>query len=85
MDASAISLPSPNEIINLEPQINSTESIESNILLWVILGVLVAVITMSTVLSFKLWALERELSVESIPDYESLRYVYGRVNDWHSH
>lgn len=42
-------------------------------LMWLIFGVLVAVIALNTLLLFKLWALEKELSVDAMPDYESLR------------
>lgn len=66
-----------NHYIKSEPQTISSkvsESIEPSIIIWLIFGVLIAVITLNTVLLFKLWALERELSFESMPDFESLRY-----------
>lgn len=76
-DTSPLSIqPSSNQCNNSEPQTISSkvsESIERSILIWLIFGVLVAVISLNSILLIKLWALERELSIESIPDYESLR------------
>lgn len=77
-DTSPLSVqPSANQCNNnSEPQTISSkvsESIERSILIWLIFGVLVAVISLNSILLIKLWALERELSIESIPDYESLR------------
>lgn len=72
-----LTIPNANhQFTSLEPQTISSkvsESVERSVLIWLIFGVLVAVITLNTVLLFKLWALERELSIESLPDYESLR------------
>lgn len=64
------------EYSNFEPIVEPEEvsqSKEAGILLWLTFSILIAVIIMSAVLSFKLWKLEKELSVEPIPDYESLR------------
>lgn len=61
---------------NVPTQFDQNESggsFERTILMWLIFGVLVAVIGLTTVLLFKLWSLEHELSVEAIPNYETLR------------
>lgn len=77
-DTSAITIqPNSDPSANSEPKIMSSKANESvtapSFLIWLIFGVLVAVITLNTALLFKLWALEKELSIDSMPDYESLR------------
>lgn len=50
-----------------------SESIEPTILIWLIFGILIAVVSLNAALLFKLWSLEKELSIESMPNYEELR------------
>lgn len=64
------------QISPLDPIVELNEvnqSKEASILMWLTFGILVAVIAMTAVLLFKLWKLEQELSVEPMPDYDSLR------------
>lgn len=53
--------------------IKVSESIQPTILIWLIFGILIAVVTLNAALLFKLWSLEKELSIESMPGYEELK------------
>lgn len=68
--------PIVDKVNKVNPQTVSSkvsESIEPTILIWLIFGILIAVVTLNAALLFKLWSLEKELSIESMPDFETLR------------
>ncbi|XP_037039039.1 protein Aster-B-like isoform X1 [Bradysia coprophila] len=55
---------------------------EASILMWLTFSILVAVIAMSAVLLFKLWKLEQELTIEPMPEYDSLRSIERSSEEW---
>ncbi|KAJ6648301.1 Protein Aster-A, partial [Pseudolycoriella hygida] len=85
-DSTSLTLQTGNsQNVSLDPQTISSkvsDSIKPGFLIWLIFGVLIAVITLNTVLLFKLWVLERELSIEAMPDYDTLSFLSQSVREY---